>query len=168
MIKLQLVRTAYLSTCVLGTLYAGDAAFATIERPWLPDPDGIGGVRRESCIPDGDYQVSKHSSQKFPDVWILSNPDLGVWGMPGEIPKDQKTGRSAVLIHAGNRVRDVIGCIAVGLKHGSMEGEHAVISSQIALKDMRSILGTGNHVLSIRTTPGASRERLPFEKVLRP
>lgn len=153
--KLTLVRSAYLKTCTLGTLYAGDLALATIERPWIPNPAGPGGMPRTSCIPDGDYTLNPHSSERFPNVWAVVNPSLGVWYQPADIPRGQGFGRSAVLIHAGNRVSDVIGCIAVGLKHGNLEGEPAVISSQLALGDLRSVLKSGSHALQICTTGGA-------------
>lgn len=154
---LQLVRTAYLKTCTLGTLYAGDSALATIERPWIPNPAGPGGMPRTSCVPDGDYRLIPHHSERFPNVWALINPALGVWYQPGDIPRGTPYGRSAVLIHAGNRVADVVGCIAVGLRHGVLSDETAVMSSQIALRELRSILGPGEHRLCIRTTPGATQ-----------
>lgn len=153
--NLTLSRSAYLSTCTLGTLHAGGLALATIERPWIQNPAGPGGMPRLSCIPDGEYRVRQHSSERFPNVWALDNPALGVWYQPADMPPGQRWGRSAVLIHAGNRVADVIGCIAIGRKHGTLDGEPAVISSRIALADLRSVLGHGEHRLQISTTSGA-------------
>jgi hypothetical protein len=158
MMKIELIRHAYLPTCTLGRLEVGRLQLATIERPWIRNPDGPGGKPRVSCVPDGEYRLIQHSSERFPNVWALINPALGVWYQPHDVPRNQGWGRSAVLIHAGNRVRDVIGCIAVGSRHGVIEGEPAVISSQIALGDLRGTLKVGEHQLVVRTTIGARDE----------
>lgn len=126
-----LTRFAYLPQLTLGWLVWGPLRLATIERPWIPVPDHRGGKIRESCIPDGEYKLLRHSGPGFRDVFALANPDLDVHYMPAA------RGRSAILIHAGNRVRDVVGCIAIGRSHGRIEVEPAVIDSQLALNDLR-------------------------------
>lgn len=153
--NLSLVRFAYMEQRTLGWLYGdGGLKLATLERPWLPNPAGPGGKRQMSCIPDGNYDVRSHASEKFPDTFALANPALGVYWQPGDIPVGQVWGRSAILIHGGNRVSDVIGCVAVGLSHGMMFNEPAVLASQIALGKLRSALGKGTHRLTIRPTQG--------------
>lgn len=151
--NLTLVRFAYLEQCTLGWLYAGGLRLATIERPWIENPTGAGGKPRESCIPDAMYNIRPHSSQKFPDTYALVNHAVGVYYQPFEIPNNQ-AGRSAILIHVGNRTRDLLGCIAVGLTHGMMSGEHAVLSSVMAMNQLRSVLGKDRHSLDIRPTEG--------------
>lgn len=151
---LTLVRFAYMEQRTLGWLTVGALKVATIERPWLSHEAGPGGKRQMSCVPDGDYDVRPWSSEKFPDTFILTNPTLGVYAQPGDIPAGQTWGRSAILIHGGNRVADVIGCVAVGLTHGMMFGEPAVLASQIALGKIRTALGKETHRLTIRPTQG--------------
>jgi hypothetical protein len=151
---IDLVRFAYLSTCTLGWLTVANHRFATIERPWIHEPTGPGGRRRESCVPDGEYTVRPHTSSRFVDTYALVNPQLGVWYQPWELPVRQSWGRSAILIHAGNRVADVIGCIAVGLRHTAFSGEHAVLESQNALAQLRAMLGKDKHSIAIRPTRG--------------
>lgn len=152
---LELRRYAYLDKCTLGRLHAGPFVFCTIERPWIPDPQGPGGVRAQSCVPDGVYKVIPHSSAKFGEVWALINPDLGVWYQPGDIPAGQQWGRSAILIHVGNTVADVIGCIAVG-KRPLHLAEHSVAESRAAIEQLRGALGRNIHTLTIRPTSGTS------------
>jgi hypothetical protein len=152
---IQLIRFAYHRTCTLGYLNVEDLQIATLERPWIPNLSGPGGSQRISCVPDGRYRLIQHSSDRFPNVWALLNPELGVWYQPYEIPKGQGWGRSAILIHGGNRVTDVVGCIAVGLKHSITESEHVLGSSQIALGDLRGKLRTGEHTITIETMQGA-------------
>lgn len=132
-----------------GMLDVGKMTFATMERPWEPNPDGPGGMRRQSCVPKGTYRVIAHHSQNFPLTYALVNPLLGVWYQPGEIPTGQKWGRSAILMHVGNRVRDIIGCIAVGKEHGDIAGEPAVLRSTIAMRELDKILNRSMHTLEI-------------------
>lgn len=68
---------------------------ATIE---LPDRNN---ARRISCIPAGKYIVKKHNSPKFGKC-------LKVFDIDG---KSEVSGRSDILIHAGNYISDTLGCI---------------------------------------------------------
>src|SRR5690554_5983442 len=95
--NLTLVRHAYLPTCTLGELVAGDLVLATIERPWLPNPEGRGGRPMVSCVPDGYYRLIPHESKKFGDCWALINEALGVYYQ--QRPAGQTWGRTAILIH---------------------------------------------------------------------
>lgn len=153
--NIELRRYAYLTKCTLGRLYAGPLVLETIERPWLRDPRGPGGQRVQSCVPDGVYRVIPHSSSKFGAVWALVNPDLGVWYQPGDIPAGQPWGRSAILIHVGNTVGDVIGCIAVGLRAQQL-AEYSVLESRIAIEQLRAALGRNIHTLTVRPSAGTA------------
>lgn len=132
-----------------GNLTVNGVMFATMERPWLPNPEGPGGVRRQSCVPKGVYKVIAHHSQNFPLTYALINHDLGVWYQPYEMPVGQKWGRSAILMHVANRVRDVIGCIGIGKEHGEIAGEPAVLRSTLAMRELDKILNRGMHTLEI-------------------
>jgi hypothetical protein len=158
-LNLQLVRHAYMAEATLGHLIAGDLKVCTLEEAWLPDPDGPGGQRRngklvESCVPDGTYQLLPHDGAKFKDVWVMVNPDLGVYRQPGDIPAGQKWGRSAVLIHAGNSTADIEGCGLVGRRLGIESNKPWIYQSQDALIAVRAILGRDTHTLTIRPTTG--------------
>lgn len=125
------------------------ASFVTIERPWIENPAGVGGLPRQSCVPPGSYTVIPHHSSNFPNTYALVNRDLGVYYQPGDIPADQKWGRSAILMHVGNRVRDVIGCIGVGKDHGQLGGEPAVLRSTLAMRELDELLKRQRHTLQI-------------------
>src|ERR1700741_3583645 len=151
--KGTLSRFAYLNDCTLGWLEFGPLKLATIERPWVVNPKGLGGMPRLSCIPDGQYRVVPHDSQKFPETYCLANELLGVW--PAIVPVGNKGwGRSAVLIHAGNSAADVIGCVAVGKSHSVWDATHCVLESKKALDSLRVFLGRANHTLEIKPTDG--------------
>lgn len=149
-----LTRFAYAPECTLGWLQFGTLRLATIERPWIANPVGPGGLPQQSCVPDGTYNARPHTSVRFPNTFALTNHALGVYYQPGDKPAGQPWGRTAILIHAGNRVRDVIGCVAVGMRHGWMLGEHAVLDSQVALARLRDVLGRDFHQLNISPTLG--------------
>lgn len=153
-----LIRFAYTGDCTLGwmTLPSG-RQLATIERPWIPAPDHKGGMRRQSCIPDGIYEINPHgweenSTVRFRRSYILSQPDLDVYREGSE------TGRYAILIHAGNRVADVIGCIAVGISHSIVSGEHFITRSREAMDLLRDEIGARQSIINIRPTMG-TREK---------
>lgn len=155
--QIELVRFAYLNSCTLGVLRAEGLQLATIERPWIANEDGPGGKRRESCVPDGQYELIPHTSARFPNTYALVNHALGVYYQPSDIPRGQSWGRTAILIHAGNFVGDVIGCIAVGRHHG--HERLCVVDSAIALDKLRSVLGRQKHQLTIRPSAGTTEVR---------
>lgn len=132
-----------------GILQANGHIFATIERPWLENPAGPGGMRRQSCVPPGVYRVDPWNSANFPETYIITNPELGVYRQPGDIPKGQAWGRSAILMHVANRVRDVIGCVGLGMEHGKLQGEPAVLRSVMAMRELNKLLNRSSHTLEI-------------------
>lgn len=153
-------RFGYLAEATIGWLRAGALKLATLEEPWHPDPDGPGGQALQgslpaSCVPDGTYTLEPHSGGKQHDVWALVNHELGVYHWPSEIPTGKNFGRSAVLIHVGNSVDDIEGCIAIGLRHGVELNRRWVYESAKALDQLRLVLGTHEtHQLIIRPTAG--------------
>lgn len=149
----ELVRHAYLPDCTLGWLHMGSLSLATIERPWVPD-DHPGGRNSESCIPDGLYDLRHHNSDKFPNVFALTAAEHGVYYMPADRPGG--IGRFAILIHVANRASEVEGCIAVGLQHGTIGGEEAVLNSRKAMHRLRDTWATLPPQLRIRPTTGTA------------
>lgn len=124
----------------------------TIERPWIPNPAGAGGLPFKSCVPDGYYRLVPHNSPDHPNTYALVNEALGVYHL-GK-PAGQAFGRVACLIHPANRAAEVVGCIAPGLTRGILKGEPAVLSSAAAMAKLRAILGRGENYVEIRPTAG--------------
>lgn len=71
----------------------------TLELPWKNN------ARNVSCIPPGAYKVVKRQSKAFKG-WVCELQDV--------------PGRDGVLIHPGNTVLDIRGCILVGLQLGEL------------------------------------------------
>lgn len=152
---LRLKRFSYSPIETEGALTLNDGTvFATVEQPWVPNPNGAkGGKPFHSCVPDGMYQLLPWNSPSKGDVYILFNPDLGVHRLPAD--HADGSGRDLCLIHVGNYVTDIEGCIAIGrLRAPSWRG---VLDSREAMDVLREKLGrVGKHILSIESVTGAS------------
>ena len=90
----------------------------TCELPWKNNQAKI------SCIPEGAYRCKPHTSPKYPDVWE-------VCGVPD---------RDAILIHMGNTINDIEGCILVGQSFGILANLPAVLSSKLAFQRLKEVL----------------------------
>lgn len=102
----------------LGTLtLRGKTLCYTLEEPWRNNAPGNPHAETESCIPEGRYYCVPHNGARFKNVWRLLN-----------VP-----GREAILIHAGNTLKDTEGCILVGMR----PAPNGVAESQAALNMLR-------------------------------
>ena len=145
--KLLLVRDTMTTTYSYGALAAGTTTVQTIERPWVPAPDHLGGTNHISCVPVGTYELVLHDSEKHPQTWALVNPDLGVfhWEVPAGIG-----GRCLVLLHPANVAPELDGCIAPGLVRGQLNGMPAVLQSKDAFAAIKAAVPwTTGHTLTI-------------------
>lgn len=111
--------------------YNAPTGIFTLEQLWRNNENNI------SCIPTGDYDCSSYSSDHFKDVYQVKN-----------VPN-----RQAILIHAGNTVKDTHGCILVGLQ--AVSG--GVAQSQKALAYLRTLV-SGSFRLRIRGIGDSNRE----------
>lgn len=92
----------------------------TLELPWLDN------ARRISCVPVGKYIVNKRKSPKY--GWHFHLQDV--------------EGRTLILIHNANYVRQLAGCIAVGNSHTDIDGDglRDVTSSKSTMKQLNRLL----------------------------
>jgi len=141
---ITLERFAYFEDCTRGKLTIASDEFQTVERPWIKNPLGPGGVPRESCIPDGSYRLRDWVRPSGANVFIFSNPDLGVWEQEAD-SEGVAWGRFLALMHVGNTVEDVVGCIAPGMSGGV----HHVSKSRIAMDRILELLQGSEHELVI-------------------
>lgn len=95
----------------------GRVMLHTCELPWKDNQ------RKISCIPAGTYKAVLRNSAKYNDHWHLQ-----------DVPN-----RSMILIHHGNTIKDIEGCILVGLGRGEINGLPAVTSSRRAMELMRQV-----------------------------
>jgi hypothetical protein len=83
-------------------------------------------------VPDGQYELIPYRRTNGDDVYALRNPDLGVYFTKDE--KGDAPGRFKILIHSGNFVEDVVGCVCPGKGHTIYQNRPMVTSSRDAMK----------------------------------
>lgn len=155
MSDLLLVRDSYGPNETLGIMMnnAGELLAHTIERPWIKGPD-VGGLSNESCVPDGIYQLVPYTRTKDGShVVALVNEDLGVYFQKADRPEPR--GRFKCLIHAGNYVEDIIGCVAPGTGRTINKNRRMVTASRATMARLDVQQYT---TLTIESGPGASDE----------
>ena len=117
---------SYLDNCTIGKIsYYGKFVCYGIERPWLNNEPNI------SCVPAGVYDLERYDSAQHPHCFALLSKNLGV-GLTSDYH------RSYCLIHIGNFVEDVSGCIAPGL--GLHPDRWGVCDSRLAMDKLRSLI----------------------------
>jgi len=103
-----------------GALRVGKELFGvTLEPPWKMNE------RNVSCIPAGQYKIHSWESARFGKCYSLL-----------DVP-----GRTNILFHAGNTVRDTTGCILLGEKWGFLNGERAILHSRHAVASFLEFMG---------------------------
>ena len=131
--QLQLVRYCYGPDSVAGLLKYGEnfsQSVWTLECPWRENQVFV------SCVPDGSYPLVAFDSPEHPDCWVLT-----------PVP-----GRTGILIHVGNKVKDTQGCILIG----QSQEPGAVWSSKDALRQLNYSLNRNEqHVIALGSGLGA-------------
>jgi len=135
--ELNLTRDKWSHMEVMGVLTFGDETLQTIERPWVPTEPG--GKPYQSCIPAGRYNLRFHDHHGK-KVVALVNPGHAVFYRDED--RDGGVGRFMILIHVGNWVDDVVGCIAPGnARATSGDGRPMVTSSKDSMKMIMEYIG---------------------------
>lgn len=108
-----LVRLEHNETETLGVLLLdGRMQAVTLELPWRQNFANI------SCIPEGIYRCSRRDSPTY---------GSGTWYV-----EDVPLRSNIILGHKGNTRADTEGCILLGMEHGKLLGDRAVLSSEKA------------------------------------
>jgi hypothetical protein len=97
----------------------------TLELPYLNNQRNI------SCIPAGEYNCVRVKSPRFGDVFEVVNVK----------------GRSNILIHKGNWITDIQGCILVGLQQSIYDNNlnrYSVLNSTGAFNKLNLLLAKEN------------------------
>lgn len=136
---IQLQRFAYSPMGTFGKIIApsGFSCF-TVERPWMGNRQNI------SCIPEGRYVLRKRYS---PVVERTSGGEFTEGWQVTEVPE-----RTFIMLHPGNHMEHVEGCIAPGLHLGFIQEKWAVTSSRIAFRDLMNALTGSEYDIDIRQT----------------
>lgn len=100
----------------------------TLELPWKMNQRDV------SCIPAGTYEVEQVDSPTFGLSYEVMN-----------VP-----GRSNILFHVGNTIRDSTGCILLGRKYQWFNGTRAVMQSSRTMEDfVERMTGSPKSLLTV-------------------
>ena len=124
----RLTRFAYTPNGTFGRLRVAGKEFFTVERPWKNNESNV------SCIPEGQYIL------RMRDSGVVSRTTGGAYPRGWEVTGVQ--GRTFIMIHPGNTVSDLQGCIAPGKGLGVVGGQWAVSSSRPAFDELMTALGS--------------------------
>lgn len=114
MIKADIVRLEKSEEGTFGVLRLDGEVFCVTLEP--PDRDNLSNA---SCIPAGQYTCRRVDSPTFGQTFEIT-------GVPG---------RSAILFHQGNVVRDTHGCVLLGNRFGRLGPDRAVLDSRSAFRE---------------------------------
>ncbi len=121
---------------LFGLLTTNDGqTFYTLERPYLSNKKNI------SAIPPGEYSLVTHTSGKHGKTAAIVNEDLNVHHY------SQSSGRSYILFHTGNILRETDGCVMPGLDIGIVHDKLGVISSARAMYKLRECFKTDSQLI---------------------
>ena len=105
------------STLGILTAEGLDGPLCTVELPWREN------ALRVSCVPCGVFNYCKWDSPHFQrEVIRLSDKDMAP--------------RCAILCHVANQPKELLGCIAPGLRHAKWGGKVWGVASSLAALDM--------------------------------
>jgi len=128
--RIELKRVSASSKVTLGVLVDTDTGLPFMLTLELPDK---GNQQSISCIPKGTYACKPYSSEKYTDVYQVT-----------DVP-----GRTHILIHAGNTTENTYGCILPGKVFGSISDKPAVFQSGDSLKALKKLIGKEDFELII-------------------
>lgn len=98
--------------------FEGKPLCNTLELPWKQNKPKV------SCIPEGTYYCVPHNGKDFSNVWRLETVE----------------GRSGILIHEGNFLKNSTGCILVGDSIKAFPSGPGIGNSQETLDMLRKKL----------------------------
>ncbi len=112
----------------------------TVEKPWENN------VPFKSCVPVGIYKLEEHSSDKYGDnCYAIVGGTVSHWEAPG-------FERYTCLFHIANTSNDVVGCIGIGTRLGSVGKRWAVVTSGPKIREFNDLLHSVDeeHTLEIQ------------------
>lgn len=142
MMHVTILRDPFLPDVTLGRMFIDgmdqqSAWLYTLEEPWKDNQPDI------SCVLDGTYDCIPHGWDNDPHLhqkqcWELTN-----------VPN-----RKGILIHSGNTVNDIRGCVLVGTVRDHLNQLPAVLHSKDAMHILRGIIGQNGFKLTINNHKG--------------
>lgn len=105
---ITLLRHTHWPTGTYGEMRVGEKILYTCERGWSYNRQNI------SCIPEGHYQVVRHTSPKYGECFAITGDKI-------TIHQVNDTDRWGILFHPANWPDQLQGCISPGLFFSPIE-----------------------------------------------
>lgn len=114
----------------------------SVERPWNDNK------RFVSCVPAGEYKLIPYNSTSYGFVYLLSNPELGVYPFEEQC-KSNKDRYGCIFVHKGSYPHNFQGCIGIGDEY--IESMNMVKNTKNTCKSVISLLQSKDeqHTLTI-------------------
>lgn len=128
MSKATLERFAYTPQGTFGRLKVGNKEWYTVERPWEENKQRI------SCIPEGVYKLRQRLSE------VVQRTSGGAYARGWEVTNVPN--RTFIMLHVGNTMDDLAGCISPGKSLTFLKGKWAVASSRVAFDEMMAAMAS--------------------------
>lgn len=137
--NLTLRREAHFADGTIGVLDVQGRKFLTLELA----AGGADADKHDTCLPPGTYRLTPVQRAGGERCYSISNPTLGVWQRPSDVPRGAVTdARSAVYLAAGFGVDDLVGChVAVGKVRSKVRGAWQLADTRGALNELRTLIG---------------------------
>jgi hypothetical protein len=146
-VDLTLQRISQSPDCTMGMILLPNSELYTLELPWVYEANFPGGAPDRSCVRPGIYQLALHDTPHHPKSFALVNRALGVIHEPDPTFPNA---RVACLIHIGNFLKDLKGCLCVG----TAAGECCVMNSAVAYGEFTAAVPwVEGHTLTIWNPP---------------
>ena len=113
-----------------------------MEPPWIPSSGYAVGLKGHSCMPLGEYRVTRYQSEAHQGAFAVSNPQLGVYLMPNDPPSAARAyAMTNVLIQPATWAAELRGGIALGKARAKgSDGLWTVQRSRDAMNELRNLL----------------------------
>jgi len=128
--RLDIIRVENSKDGVFGVLLINKKVFCvTLEQI------DVNNAKNISCIPSGVYFCERTISPKFGETFNVV-----------DVPN-----RTQILFHIGNTIKDTKGCILLGERYGTVQGQRGILNSTVAFKKfMECLTDAGCVLLNIR------------------
>lgn len=137
-LKHFILKRRYFEEGTFGTLHREDGSKVCV----IAERESRNNIPNISCVPEGTYQISPHTSPKFGKCYAFEAPSLGVTLYGSSL-------RTHILIHKANKPEELAGCLAPGVAFGVLGDDWAVLNSSSAFNSLMNELAGKPATLTI-------------------
>jgi len=127
-----------------GDLYVDGIRYcSTLEQPWVPIDEGLGGKPYESCVPTGEYKLVKYHSKKYGDCFLMVSYANEVHAFEDDM-LHQKQRFGCIFAHRGSYVNNFQGCIGLGVDYKLLGEEMGITKTRFTCEKLMHLFYQDN------------------------